>query len=140
LNDAAIKTADGALRSGMLINGGAAVSVLAFIGALATKDMITIPQLSKVADSLEVFAAGVAVAVAGMGLSYLTHFFGAGRIQSFARQWEHPWVIPGPNTKKYSRVTYTLQMLAFLAGLTTVILFVGGMLSVRNAIAQLGTN
>lgn len=140
LNDAAIKTADGALRSGMLINGGAAVSVLAFIGGLVTKDMISMGQLSKVADSLELFAAGVAVSVAGMGLSYVTHFFGASRIRSFARQWEPPWIVPGPNTRNYSRATYAAQILAFLAGLATIILFVGGMLSVRNAIGHLVIN
>ncbi len=37
MNKAAIKSADSTLRAGLLINGGAAVSVLAFIGSLATK-------------------------------------------------------------------------------------------------------
>jgi hypothetical protein len=67
LNDAVIKVAEGALRAGLLINGGAAVSVLAFIGSLAAKDLITASQLASVADSLEIFAICVAAAVAGMG-------------------------------------------------------------------------
>ena len=66
-NEAAIKAADAALRAGLLINGGAAVSVLAFIGSLATKELIAVPQLSRVAASLENFALGVAVAVMGLG-------------------------------------------------------------------------
>ena len=56
INEAAIKAADSALRAGLLINGGAAVSVLAFIGSLATKELIAISQLSGVASSLEIFA------------------------------------------------------------------------------------
>jgi hypothetical protein len=68
INEAAIKAADAALRAGLLINGGAAVSVLAFIGSLATKELIAVPQLSRVAGSLEIFAFGVAAAVSGLGL------------------------------------------------------------------------
>ena len=40
LNEAAIKGAETALRSALLINGGAAVSVLAFIGGLAAQSRI----------------------------------------------------------------------------------------------------
>jgi hypothetical protein len=140
LNDAAIKAGDVALRSGMLINGGAAVSVLAFIGGLATKDLITMQQLSKVADSLEIFAIGVALALTGLGLSYVTHFFGAGRVGSYTRNSEPPWIVPGPKTRRYAWATYSVQILAVFAGLGCIILFVCGMFSVRNAIGQLGTH
>ena len=74
LDEAAIKSADAALRAGLLINGGAAISVLAFMGSLAAKDLVPISHLSRVADSLVVFAWGVVAAVFGLGLSYLTHF------------------------------------------------------------------
>ena len=56
MNEAAIKSANSALRACLLINGGAAVSVLAFIGSLATKELIAVSQLSRVASSLEIFA------------------------------------------------------------------------------------
>jgi hypothetical protein len=137
LNEAAIKTADGALRAGLLINGGAAVSVLAFIGSLATKSMITASQLSRVADSLELFAIGVAVAVAGMGLSYVTHYLSAGRISSFTRQQVSPYVVPGPKTKRYTQITAAAHVLAFIAGLACIALFVWGVLSIREAIVHL---
>ena len=63
LNEAAIKGADAALRSALLINGGAAVSVLAFIGGLAAQSRIKLDQLQAVAHSLTLFAFGVAAAV-----------------------------------------------------------------------------
>ena len=53
IDQAAIKAADSALRAGLLINGGAAVSVLAFIGSLATKELIAVSQLSHVATALK---------------------------------------------------------------------------------------
>ena len=137
LNDAAIKIADSALRAAMLINGGAAVSVLAFIGGIAAKDLITVSQLSQVASSLVLFALGVAAAVVGMGLSYVTHFLGAGRIGSLKRQPEYPFVVEGPKTKRYERMIFATHLLAFVAGLASIGFFVAGIYSMRDAIAHL---
>jgi hypothetical protein len=138
LNEAAVKIADATLRAGMLINGGAAVSVLAFIGSLATKELITVTQLSLIASSLVIFALGVVAAVLGMGLSYMTHFFGAGRIASFTKLSEHPWIIPGRATRSYTNAIRATHILAFAAGLVCIVFFVWGMISVRNAIEHLG--
>lgn len=65
LDQAAIKAGDAALRSALLINGGAAISVLAFIGSLVPKEPLT--QLARVSDNLVVFASGVLVAALGLG-------------------------------------------------------------------------
>jgi len=73
-NEAAVKGGDAALRAVLLINGGAAVSVLAFIGGLAAQDRIKLDQLKGVADSLRLFAFGMVAAVMGMGLAYLTNW------------------------------------------------------------------
>jgi hypothetical protein len=92
LDQAAIKSGDAALRAGLLINGGAAISVLAFMGSLAAKDMVPISHLSRVADSLVVFAWGVVAAVVGLGLSYLTHLSeGRARLDGTSpAPWEEP--------------------------------------------------
>jgi hypothetical protein len=60
LNDATLKSSDAALRACLLVNGGVAVSVLAFIGGLLSKGLIEDPrQLKPIADSLVPFAWGV---------------------------------------------------------------------------------
>lgn len=69
-NEAAISSGQLALRTAVLINGGAAVSVLAFLGSLA-KDKLSDSTLSGVAGPLLWFASGVAVAAAGLGLALL---------------------------------------------------------------------
>jgi hypothetical protein len=137
LNDAAVKIADSALRAAMLINGGAAVSVLAFIGGIAAKDLITVSQLSQVASSLVLFAFGVAAAVVGMGLSYMTHFFGAGRIGSFKRQFEFPYLVEGPTTKRYVRTLAVTHSLAFVSGIASIGFFIAGIYAIRDAIGHL---
>jgi hypothetical protein len=72
-NEAVIKAGEVAIRTVMLINGGAAVAVLAFIGALVRDEGVTIKQISGVSGSLLWFAGGVAMAVWAMALSYFTN-------------------------------------------------------------------
>jgi hypothetical protein len=137
MNEAAIKAADSALRAGLLINGGAAVSVLAFIGSLETKERIALSQLSHVASSLEIFAFGVFAAVVGMGLSYLTHLFDADYFGSLKRIGDSPFAEPGPASKRSLWLRTSARALAVVAFLFCIGCFIGGMLSVRDAIERL---
>jgi hypothetical protein len=95
VNEAAIKGGDAALRAALLINGGAAVSVLAFIGGLPAQDRIKLDQLKGLAGSLMLVAAVVA-----MGFAYFTNYTVAAEAKSHERQWEYPYVKPGKNTPK----------------------------------------
>jgi hypothetical protein len=135
--EAAIKAAEAALRAGLLINGGAAVSVLAFIGSLATKELIAVSQLSRVAGSLVVFACGVAAAVLGLGLSYLTHFFEAVSIASTKRIGEFPFVEPSGASKRNLWFRSSAHLLAVIAFFVCIGCFIFGMFSVRDAIVHL---
>ena len=132
-----LKSPISALRAGLLINGGAAVSVLAFIGSLATKDLIAVSQLSRVARSLEVFAFGVAAAVVGMGLSYLTHLWDADYTGSLKRTADFPFVEPGARSKRYRYLRTATHVLAVVAFLFCIGCFILGMISVRDAIEHL---
>jgi hypothetical protein len=59
MNDSSIKSSQIVFRACLLINGGAAVSVLAFIGGLASKELVGVSQFKPAADSLVPFAFGV---------------------------------------------------------------------------------
>jgi hypothetical protein len=95
LNESAIKSSELTLRTAVLINGGAAISVLAFVGGLSSQGKIGISRLGDVADSLTPFAWGVASATVGMGLSYLTHYLTLGTQNSRKISWESPFVQTG---------------------------------------------
>ena len=137
IDAAAIKAADAALRAGLLINGGAAVSVLAFIGSLATKELVAVSQLSRVASSLVVFAYGVAAAVIGLGLSYLTHFFDVASGASLKRSGEFPFMTPTKASKRYLWFRGSAHVLAVIAFFVCIGCFIFGMISVRDAIVHL---
>jgi len=137
INEAAIKAADAALRAGLLINGGAAVSVLAFIGSLATKELIAVSQISRVAGSLVIFAIGVAAAAVGMGLSYLTHLFEADYFGSLKRIGDAPFEELGQASKRLRWLRISAHVLAVIAFFVCIGCFIGGMFSVRDAIEHL---
>jgi len=137
VNEAAIKGGDAALRAALLINGGAAVSVLAFIGGLAAQDRIKLDQLKAVADSLMLFAFGVVAAVVGMGLAYLTNLITAIHAGSVERLSHPPYLRPGKNTATLSRMRNSFHAAAVVATLASIALFVWGMFDVRNAISGL---
>jgi hypothetical protein len=99
--------------------------------------LIAIPQLSRVAGSLEIFAFGVAAAVMGLGLSYLTHFFQAEYLASLEWVAGTTSTVPGPATTRSLRLRNSAHVLAVIAFLASIGCFIYGMLSVRAAIEHL---
>ena len=114
LSESAIKSSELTLRTAVIINGGAAISVLAFIAA---QGRIGVSQLGGIADCL-----------------ILSHYFTFAGQESNKLSGEPPFVQSGPTTKWWklsARVVYDLAILACLASL---ILFVMGMFDVKDAI------
>jgi hypothetical protein len=126
-----------AIRTVMLINGGAAVSVLAFIGALVRQDGVTVMQVAGVSGSLLWFAAGVAAAAWALGLSYCTHFCYVRSETSQIFTFDHPYVIDGASTRRWRNWGYAFQLGAVIWGVLSMAAFVVGMIDVRNAIVRL---
>jgi hypothetical protein len=137
VNEAAIKTGESTFRACLLINGGAAVSVLAFIGSLASKDVIGGPQIAAITDSLISFAAGVVTAVAGMALSYLVNYLTAEQAGSLAHTWEHPWIVAGKHTGSLGWLKAGLHVLTVLVGVASMVFFFCGILAVRNSVEHI---
>jgi hypothetical protein len=126
LNEAAVKGADAALRSVLLINGGAAVSVLAFIGGLAAQSRIKLDQLQAVAHSLVIFAFGVAAAVISMLFAYLTNLIAGDIERSLERLTQPPFIAPGKHTLRLERLK-----------IASLVLFLYGVFNVKDAITHL---
>jgi hypothetical protein len=131
VNEAAIRTADAALRNLMLVNGGAAVALLTFIGALSKE------QKPVIANTLAWFASGVALAVAGMALAYFTNFFMAGIGSSMTKKWERPFLVDGPKTHLYRKLNLGFHIAAVVVAILSLIAFVVGIVKVRNGLANL---
>jgi len=131
VNEAAIKSGELTLRMAILINGGAAVALLTFVGSLQKEQKLA------VANTLVWFGSGVALAALGLGATYLTHYFSAEASRSLSRVWTHPYTEPGPATPRYTASKFIFHITALLLGVASIAAFVYGMVEVRNAFAHL---
>src|ERR1700676_1320142 len=64
VNQAAMESANIALKTLIVINGGAAIAILTFLGGVASKDKIDIAHVTPVAMTIRYFAIGVALTLA----------------------------------------------------------------------------
>jgi hypothetical protein len=137
VNKAAIDTATLSLRTLVVINGGAAIAILTFLGGVAAKEKIDFAKVGVVADTLKWFAFGVALAVLGMALAYLTNFAMASITSSRVRTWEHPYVSNGPKTIRWRRINLAFHIAAILVAIGSLVLFLVGMFAASDAITHL---
>jgi hypothetical protein len=75
VNEGTVKSGEATLRACILINGGAAVAILAFMGSVISSDRTSSHGvIAKIAPNLNWFVGGVVAAVAAMGLTYVVNF------------------------------------------------------------------
>jgi hypothetical protein len=87
-NSAALKAAEEAIKTAILINGGSSVAMLAFIGTLASKDLLSPAPLSEITKLLICFGSGVAAAMLGAAAAYFTNLMIAGYSNKTERNYE----------------------------------------------------
>jgi hypothetical protein len=130
-NEAATNAANLALRMSLLINGGAAVALLAFIKDLREE------QQYAVADTLVWFGFGVTAAVIALALAYFTNYsLGQAEISRVSID-QPPYLRDGPATARWKRRYLAFLWASIIVGLISVALFVIGLLLVREALTKL---
>jgi hypothetical protein len=137
VNKSTIDTSSLTLRTLVIINGGAAIAVLTFLGGIASKDKVDFGQVGLVAGTIKWFAFGVALSVFGMALAYLTNYAIAGVANSLLNNWEHPYLSDGPKTKLWRRANRIFHVAAIFASIGSLVLFLIGMFTASNAITHM---
>lgn len=137
VNKGTVDTANLTLRTLVVINGGAAIAVLTFLGGLAGKEKTGFAHVGAVAGTIKWFAFGVALAVFGIALAYLTNFANAGIASSQVSGWEHPFVADGPSTKLWRRTNRLFHVIAIVVAIASLVMFMVGMFSASDAISHL---
>ncbi|EKT4523494.1 hypothetical protein QEM13_002769 [Pseudomonas putida] len=112
-----IQTGQNAIRSMVLLNGGAAVALLAFIGKLTDASRINIPSF---ATPLTIFVIGAFLSTISSGVTYLTQI-----LYSEEGKWQ-------------VRAGITLHGLSILLGLASLSLFGYGTYRAYGAFIALG--
>jgi hypothetical protein len=138
MSDTVMKDAWAVMRILVLINGGAAIAILTFVGGLAAKSDRNVAQVVGVANGLRWFAYGVIAATLIAGFSYLTNYCYGLAATVAIKDWVHPYVHPTPFGNKVSLAGRVLHVAAIALALASLGLFAAGVYSVSNAVAQLG--
>ena len=140
INKETVSASNLTLRTLVLINGGAAIGVLTFLGGVASKTSVDLARVGDVASTIKWFAFGVALAVAGMALAYLTHYSNGEQAGTMLRTWEHPYVVDTGKSKVWRRVNLIVHAAAILAAITSLISFLIGMFNTSNAVTRMFLN
>jgi hypothetical protein len=127
---------DQLLRNLLLINGGAAVAILAFMGSVISKDAGSHKIIGDIAGGLTYFASGVIASVTALGLTYFVHFATGLAAASQKAVWEHPYIVPGKHTAWLARLKIGLHILAVALAVLSAVLFVISLLAVKNAVTS----
>jgi hypothetical protein len=99
-NTAAAKNAEEALKAAILINGGSSVAMLAFIGTLVSRDVLSSEQLANITKPLLCFGSGVAASIVASAAAYFTNLFIAGASNRRQREYEHPFLRNTPSSAR----------------------------------------
>jgi len=137
-NEAAVNSGAIAMRAMLLINGGAAVAMLAFIGSLVTAQKGDYSStLTDLVSPLIWFAWGVASAAACAGLAYITNYCIASSSVFKSRHNEYLFVRKTKASKRWFIAAVFFQIFAVSAAVGSLFLFVYGMLGISDVITNL---
>jgi len=127
---AAIATGQASIRFTALINGVAAVAVLAVVVAIVvSRSSLSISQGNALTSPLMLFAFGIACSGLAYACAYADRRLAAKHLaNNFGPPFRHP--------EDYNRV---FEALAVAAAVASVVLFLLGVNDVRNALATLGS-
>ena len=127
LNEKAIDASNMVLKTLLLIHGGAAVALLAFIGNLSGKAAPSVfSKISVLASALVWFGWGMGIAIVAMIFAYFTHYLTVG----------HAYSTTAKQAKCYAVGKAVFHVLAALAALASLVAFLCGMYQVRDAILE----
>lgn len=128
-NQQAVDLSNIAMRTLILVNGGAAVAMLAFIGSLVGDNSLTSSNdIAELTTPLLWFGWGVGMAAFTMFFAYFTNYATA----------EHATVVDTDDaqSKRYGILKVAMHVAAMLSAFSSLALFILGMYRVTGAIIE----
>jgi hypothetical protein len=134
INEAAINNGNIALRTALLINGGAAIAVMTFLGNLYSNEKTASGRdFGPLISSIEWFGWGVALAGLAIALAYFTNTYIAASANETNKTWQHPFVVPNDKSKRYACLADGCRIAAVVSGCSSLFLFVVGVHRIAGA-------
>ena len=127
LNEAAINNANLFLRALLIINGAAALGLLAFFSNTGS-------AMPGEAAPLISFAGGVAATTVAMGLAYLTNYCYTSASVDRHRGYEQPYVRESRESEKWIKIGSCSHKLAVVLAISAVAFFICGVFGAHSII------
>jgi hypothetical protein len=137
LTEASTRDAQEAIKVVLLINGGGAVAILAFIGALASRTGITLVNLKAITSSLYWFSGGIISSGFTAAFAYLANSLYAGHLSAMEKVWEHPYVRENVKSRRMLRWALGFNWAGLILVIAGLGLFVRGVYVAAHAIEKL---
>ena len=139
-NAAAIKNAEEAIKTVILINGGSSIAMLAFIGTLVSRDFLSPSQIADITKPLMWFASGVGAAVIAAAAAYFTNLGIAGSSSRKKRNYEHPFVEATPSSIRHAKLGEVFRWIGVAAVIVSMGCFAGGLISAQSAFSKISSS
>jgi hypothetical protein len=139
VTDGARKAGEVAIRGLLLVNGGAAVAILAFAGGLASQNRIPMGSLVDLSSSLVAFACGVGTAVLALGAAYFTNYASAIAHSFYEFHYPHPFVRGTQRSQRWERMAAGFQWAAVIFSFFSLLLFFLGIFEVRQSVTKISS-
>jgi hypothetical protein len=137
-NEAAVNSGTQAVRAAIIINGGAAVTMLAFIGHLiSVNEGKFVNKFADLTDPLIWFAWGVTFAAMSVGGAYFTNYAIATASVARSRHYDDPFIRETNASKAWKVAIWIFQIVSVGTCIASITLFVIGMLDIQEVISTL---
>lgn len=138
MNEAANIAANNGLRALIIINGGAVIAFLAFIGHLiAIEDREYVNSLDALSSPLIYFAWGIALGAIAMVGAYLATYLTAFSAHLEEYIYEHPYTRSTGKSKCVGSIASAVQIIALIVAISSLVIFVLGIYEIREVIVCL---
>jgi hypothetical protein len=136
---AVLTNAETVVRSLILINGAAAISVMTFVGALAAKPSVPSNQISAIVRGLIWFASGALAATLTAAFAYLTNYLYMWAEQKKERDYKHPYLHENKTSNRrlfWGKVCHYVAIALVVVSLSG---FAGGIWFVSGGVTAIST-
>jgi hypothetical protein len=122
-----------AIRTAALINGGAVIACLAFLGTLQTAEIRSSGLIEAVWFGAAVFTVGVVLAGLASGFGYFAQYLYGFEHNAVQLTWKHPYSSDLPSRRWWARSAGLLHALAAILVFTSYALVIFGALCIYSA-------
>ncbi|GEM_PF-2621010 len=140
LIDGAMRDAQEVMKALLLLNSGSAVALLAFIGAVVSKEIDSLGDLKPIIYCISWFLVGTVFAALTAGSAYFANTLYARARLILDKTWDHPYVIENRKSKKAQWWALFFNWAGVITAAISLVVFVCGIYFAAISIANLSAH